>query len=420
MLLLALLVLFIFVLFYFYIQSKYSGVSLVDIAWGGVTSYFLGLILLGLFDNKLEDGIYYLMLMISAITFLLFTFYALILTPINKKSELSTFSLDINNFTLNILIFFIVIFNVAFLILIIKNLLPLVLASFVDGKGTVLLSLRKAIASGEHGYYAPGLVKQIRDILAPAVIGYLITREVVKYRKIKVSLVFFSSLVAMIVGGQRSPVMVLILIILFAYISKHKQLLNKKNFFYLTFLGLLLIQALNMLLGRGESGFSIENLVFTISSILDRIFVTVPKENYHVFSFLLTMKIDAFQLWFSDLQIILPMKTDGSFSNQLHQMLGGSSQGNSVLGLPIDMYINSGLAGIFVFSFIFLVFLTFCELCIKTVNFKPLNQIKIVLMLNLPFIYSPYYFLLNGGLWLAVLIPIAYLFKPNENSKCLR
>lgn len=405
---LSVLILIFLSVLYLKISSIKKAISYIDVAWFGVFGYLFGLIIYGISSNKSQDEYYLFLLTISLLSFLSMTLNSVLMSPLTSRIEIVD-ELDISATLLNIIIIGIVLFNIGFCYIVITSLLPLVLGSFIDGQGTVLLSLRKAIASGEFGYFAPGLVRQIRDILGPALVAYIITKGDIKNRKIKLLLVIATTLIAMLVSGQRSPILVLALVIAFSYIGK-QEVISKKFLISISFIALILIQGLNFMLGRAND-LSFFSLVSPVVGIIERIFVVVPKENYLVMPFVSEIPVESFQLWLDDLKIILPINTGQSFSNILHSKLGGSTQGNSVLGLPLDNYLNAGIAGVLVIPFLYVLFLFSFEYIVKKINVTIINKISLVILVNIPFTYSPYYFLLNGALWIIVCFPFLVLAR---------
>lgn len=263
----------------------------------------------------------------------------------------------------------------------------------------VLLDIRKTISSGDAGYFYPGIIKQIRDIFAPAFMVWLILFYSGGHKKKMVFLTLFITLISMIFGGQRMPILALFLSIFLAHNLKNKFYFRKisrfNKFVYILF-PLLTVFFLSNMLGRGEGeGF---NAIFSfLFDIIYRVFSTVPSENYRLLPYLNGLNIPLFSLWVADLAILLP-GTQVGISSDLHSYLGGSAQGNAVLGGPLDIYMNSGYLGLF-----YMPIITFIVLrSLQTILLHKKNPFAIslffVLFCYMPFNYSLYLLLLNGGL----------------------
>lgn len=318
-----------------------------------------------------------------------------------------------NKFFLVLSVSFVIVINLIFIYFVYERIIK----GHFSG-AFALLDIRKTISSGEAGYFYPGIIKQVRDIFAPALIVWLYLYYYGKYRALTLVLVAGLILIAMIFGGQRMPVLVLFLAVLISIFIKKKAegaYISKVKIFFFSLIPLVLIFCLNVLLGRAGEGEGIfESFFNLVLNLLTRVFATVPQENLHVLPYLSSLDIPAFSLWLSDLSILLP-GTQAAFSNELHSYLGGSKQGNAVLGAPVDVFVNAGYIGLVAVPALVFVVLKYLNdiLLYKSNPFS--IALFIVVFCYLPFCYSLYLFLLNGGLLLC-LYGIYNVLVPRKRS----
>ncbi|TBX25667.1 hypothetical protein TK45_02910 [Bowmanella sp. JS7-9] len=301
---------------------------------------------------------------------------------------------------------FFAIFSAVFLVFVNFVFIYLVYTRIIKGHfagAFVLLDIRKTIASGEAGYFYPGLVKQVRDIYGPAFLVWISLFYTGVYRRQVYWVVLITTLLSMMIGGQRTPILVLLLSVLLVGFIKNK-LQQKKikisKFLFIVPTALLFLLLLNILLGRSDQEQNLFVSIFTlVVSLLGRVFTTVPIENIHALKFIENINIEYFSLWMSDLSILLP-GTQTGFSNELHSFLGGSKQGNAVLGYSLDIVVNSGYPGLVVVPLVTYVALNTIQASIIRNKNAFSISIFLIALLYLPFCYSFYHFLLNGGLLL--------------------
>ena len=90
-----------------------------------------------------------------------------------------------------------------------------------EAGGSWLLDARKAMTSGTAGYFAPGFIKQFRDILMPIFIVALMLMDSNELVKNKHRFIFYSAIsvviVSMLLTGQRSIIVVLFLSLFVAH-----------------------------------------------------------------------------------------------------------------------------------------------------------------------------------------------------------
>jgi hypothetical protein len=316
-----------------------------------------------------------------------------------KKPELLISNRTIKfEFIITSLTLILVLLNFLFIYLVYKRILQ---GHF--GGVFALLDIRKTISSGEAGYFAPGLVKQLRDILAPTLIFYLIVFYQGNFKRFSIIILLASTFGAMLIGGQRMPLLILFLVVFIAYTTRNNIVGKKlplKLKLGLPILGLIAVFALNILLGRSDSDKSVFlSIVLLVLGMVERVVTVVPHENAAAFNFLTDLNFKPFSLWLADLSILLP-GTQKGLSNQIHSMLGGSEAGNSVLGLPLDIYLNSGYLGLILIPFVTVFSLSIMDRIIIRLNSPFLYSSKLVVSIYLPFAYSIYLFLLNGGIFI--------------------
>ena len=303
-----------------------------------------------------------------------------------------------HTYVIGLIACFVVVFNTGFIYLVYTRILQ-------DHLGGIfaLLDIRKTISSGAAGYFAPGLVKQVRDILSPTLISYLILFFNGRTKPLLLLGATLSTTLAMMMGGQRMPILTL-LVTIFAstYLANRAHFRNLPKKYYIVFAtaALALTFGINLALGRSDSSDGVINGISTlIMSMVERVIITVPEENCEALGFLINSSFQPFSLWLADLSILLP-GTQTSLSTKMHSLLGGSDEGNSVLGLPLDIYLNSGYPGLFLVPCITQFFLALIERLLSALRTPILYSSKLVILIYLPFAYSFYLFLLNGGLFL--------------------
>ena len=290
---------------------------------------------------------------------------------------------------------------------------------FFEGEWA-LLDVRKQIAGGERGYMWPGVIKQIRDIITPAVMAYCIL-----FLRGRTRLYFLFPLVtvstlAIFVGGQRFPIVVLMLVVSTSYllVGQNKIL----NIFTITntsiaILVLLVLLALNSALGRGD--FSTGGLLSMVINIIDRVFLTVPWENYKVAEFFENANFEMFSIWKSELLSIIPGNRF-TLSNEMHSYMGGSAQGNSTLGGAMSGYYNAGYAGVAVYVLLMLGLLSLINAFVERTKSRLLYSLRIVLFFLIPMWYSFFQMFLNGMLVFIFFSLMVILYKLSISTTVVR
>lgn len=317
---------------------------------------------------------------------------------------------------------FLVLTNLAFSYLVFRNLLDGSLSGLSTDGG--LLDVRKMIATGGRGYFYPGLVKQVRDVFAPAFVFYLLAFSGPGKNRISLSAVLVTTLIAMFFGGQRSPLLVLAFAAFMgklertrrqgghARIGRHPVRLMVYGLICVASMGLI-----NQLLGRAEVDSSIFQMVLDSGyGIFERIVVVVPISNIEAFDFVVAHDYGPGALWLDSLSGLMP-GTQTGLANEMHQYLGGSFQGNAVLGFPVSAFINFGYAGVVLVPFLAMTFLVFLDRRCARMNSPILASVRAVMLVYLPIAYDPAVFLLSGGLVFLAVLGWVYLFT---NRRSLR
>ena len=204
-------------------------------------------------------------------------------------------------------------------------------------------------------------------------------------------------------------------------------ILYKKNFeiSYIKFIsfsiiGLTVLISLNQFLGRSIDA-EISGSEFISNGIFQlfyRFFVEVPASNIIIYQFVADQNFSLGELWINDLKTLLP-GPGVSFSNELHSQLGGSYEGNAVLGLPISSFMNFGILGVIITPVIFMYLLNYIDKQTFKINSPSLISIRYIMLCFLPLCYDPAIFLLNGGIVL-IGIFIFEMFRNFLNQKKLQ
>ncbi len=281
--------------------------------------------------------------------------------------------------------------------------------SLVTGE-TSLLEVRKAISSGEYGYFAPGYLKQGRDVLFPLAVGAFLMFGIPQRSRLLLGFSVAVVVVAIMVSGQRTP---LILFTAVAALGLYLcQLYSVRQRVVLSalicFAGVSLFLLMTTMLGREAEVISAGGSLAAPLGAIERLFARTPYENM--------LTVDAWwhesptlgRTWLEDLSALLP-GTQPMMSSRLHVELGGSAAGNSVLGLPADLYLSWSWLGALIFPWLYMFgALAIDRYCILSPS--PFSKsLKIYLTFAALQWYSPYLFILNGGLILLAVVSLDYL-----------
>ncbi len=372
--------------------------SLVDSFYLGQIIYFIGAVLASIYISPYLDYRSNL-LWLSSSTLIFSTIFFLI-GEVKSNNVLYDRKKVLSNFKILVITFSVIIFNISFVATVYNSFFSngFNISSIVND-GTLMYA-RKTISSGDSGYYAPGLIKLIRDILAPTLIFYILVfyKEV---KKIPISLLIISTIIAILAGGRRNPLLALFFAI---YVGIKMRRKNKPmNFlelgvYLIIFIGIM--GFMNILLGRGLDSIGLSFLETNLNvlyQIFYRIFIEVPNSNIIAYNFVLNQDFKLGEYWFNGIMTLLP-GTQIAFSNELHSFLGGSYQGNAVLGFPLSSYINFGFLGVSIIPLIILWCFNLIDRMCSKINRPFLWSIRMIMFVYIPLSYDPQIFLISGGL----------------------
>jgi hypothetical protein len=223
--------------------------------------------------------------------------------------------------------------------------LLLALLKFAMGQdpGVSVLDLRLGFAAGDERYFAPGYVKQVRDVLLPLVALFLmfgIPRPRRRFYSV-VALVLPVTSILMVSTGERGPLMLFLVGTVYSALASARRGIHSLRS---------VMVPIGILALLGLSGFTLLSSTFTSRGyedsstgviLLDRIVTRAPEEN------MLAARVWARRApspgggWLSELSTVLP-GTQTTLSNLIHEELGGGERGNSVMGMWVDVYYNFG------------------------------------------------------------------------------
>jgi hypothetical protein len=156
--------------------------------------------------------------------------------------------------------------------------------------------------------------------------------------------------------------------------------------------------AINQLLGRANADSSLfEMIVDSGIGIFERIVVVVPISNIEAFDFVNSRNYGTGALWLDSLAGLMP-GTQTGLANEMHEYLGGSFEGNAVLGFPVSTYVNFGFVGLILVPMCAMSLLTYFDRSCSRINSPLLASVRMVMLVYLPIAYEPATFLLSGGL----------------------
>jgi len=262
-----------------------------------------------------------------------------------------------------------------------------------------LSEFRKQVATGGVGPLGPGIIKQFRDVLLPVGIAAIYLRRPgrVSYWLAIPTVV---GITAMLFSGQRIPILVFLLMGIAVYWksttdSRSRILIAAA----IAAIGVALIIAVTVALGRVAREQSAGRTIMSVlGAIGNRMIVEVPRENMEALPALRFVHTRGGQQLISDLEILLPGHQK-SLASSLHAELFGSAAGNSVLGLPADVYANWGLIGAVVAPCVYALLVALFDRRLASTGNSLIEATKLLVAISLPFMYSPYLFLLYGGLF---------------------
>ena len=300
----------------------------------------------------------------------------------------------------------------AFVVAVVRNqALGPILAGVVTGDQS-FLSYRLIMSTGAAAYFAPGYVKQFRDVL---LLGALLVL-VLKNRRPPWLLITLGSAIgfaAAVLSGERSVLMIFLYTMgLAALLRPGRSIHLRRSAAVVT--GMVALAAFvtaTYLLGRTTVDASPVRVVGeSLWGLVDRVVLTVPRENADGFGVWSTVAPTWGRSWASDLIGILP-GAQASLSNDLHEFLGGGPLGNSVLGLAADVYLAWGVVGVAAVPFAFAVSLASLDR-VLLLSRSALTRTFRLTILPLTFAwYSPFLFVLNGGVVLLGVVAATQIRK---------
>lgn len=276
---------------------------------------------------------------------------------------------------------------------------------------------RNAITSGSAGYMAPGFVKQFRDILLPVALMAMVLLYERPFRMVRFWAVLTVTVAAMLVNGQRSSIVVLVLglsMAIFFASWKRQRERRRPGIVQLGAIAAIVLAAwtlLTLALGRGgDEGSSIVDLPATaVSGLVDRAVITLPSENsrtYDIWSRIGPTDGRSWEVAFGTI-----FKTNNpndaalsTLSNELSAYLGYGGVGDSPLGLPPDVWLAWGWVGLAIVPALYVLFIGILDLVLLSEQSAAFFAMKIYLFFVMPICITPYLFVLNGGLACVFLI----------------
>lgn len=295
---------------------------------------------------------------------------------------------------------------------------------FIGDTGISIIELRLDFATGADGYFAPGYVKQIRDILLPLsalLVLFSIPRS--PRRLILLFLLIVPTVAILIISsGERGPVLVFLLSTIYAaFLSVHLGVASKRTIVVplltVAVVGGLIFSALtSTYTTRQYEDTSAGNI------LLDRLVTTVPAENSASYTVWQSGAPYAGAGWIGELSTILPGKRV-VLSTLLHEELGGGDKGNSLLGMWVDVFFNfNWVLGVVVSLLMGVFFAAYGHWVNRRRARSPAAAICglwiSITMLN---VYSPFGFVLYGPFILsALLIFLSWRRKSKRTDNSLR
>lgn len=320
-------------------------------------------------------------------------------------------------------LFLVIAINAFILYVILSNpgLSKLIFATITSADEGALLRVRKAITASTEGYMSPGLIKLGRDIISPILIGGFIVRFKYAKRSALLWVAVAITLLAMLVGGQRFPVL-LLLITIFACsrarlaIDENVMHLSPRKFVAIGVACLIAFYFLSSSLGRvGNNDGGFNAILWSINSLVDRTLTTVPRESVKTYYFWSEIGPTQGVSWLRDIAVLIPGQ-DLAFSNSLHQLAGGSAQGNAPLFYALDAWLAFGWPGVLIAPIFFVVLLNSIDGSLRRYRSPLTDASHIVMFVNVPLMYSPSLFLLYGGIVIIPLCLWSMTIKKNKSQ----
>lgn len=355
---------------------------------------------------------------VAFLTYLTVIAWSILVLVFARKpsADLSLFFLSRRGYPVSLFLVFLV--NVATISALLLNpgLYDLIMSAFTFGEAS-LLDVRKAIAASTEGYVFPGLIKLSRDIISPIVIvSFILSRPKANW-SIMFWIALFSTMVAMLIGGQRFPFVLILIALYVGFLTRQKiknssAKINLPRLFFLSVVLLIGFYLISNLLGRtNDNGSALVALMWSVASLFSRIFTTVPNEAVKTYAYWSTIGPTWGLSWISDLSILIPGPIGETLSSRLHQLGGGSAQGNAPLFFGLDAWFAFGWFGLPAVTMVFVLMFHFIDETLWKYRSPSNDAARIILYLHVPLIYSPYLFLLNGGIVVLPMVAWAHLMR---------
>lgn len=330
--------------------------------------------------------------------------------------------------TCKLLFIMLVNFSIIFLILYNPGIRNLILSSILFPENIPYIVVRKAIASGSEGYLYPGLIRLLRDTMSPIILISCILSGAQTGNRINYFAALFILIISMMIGGQRFPIVQLIIAVLIATSSYQtingRDIKIKKHILVVYLLIILFFfYLISFLLGRVGSEQNDASAIFwSMQSLFDRIFTTVIYEAAKTYDTWHNMGPTWGESWMSDLLILVPGHSKNSLSSLLHAAGGGSLEGNAPLFFSADSWLAFGWFGVLFSPLLFITVFYILESLFLSRRNTLTDSCRIVFLLNIPLMYSPYLFFFQGGLVVmpvCLFVVISLLLNQQVKIKCL-
>jgi hypothetical protein len=288
---------------------------------------------------------------------------------------------------------------VTFITVVLRNeQLSLLLADILTGDGR-FHDFRIALYSGDAVYVAPGYVRQFRDVLLPAALIALAAFGPRRAQWFALPLLLVGAFAA-VLGGERIAWMLYAYAIGAAFVLRPGRKAASRTML-IAVIALAVFGAfttITLLLGRIETDGAKTGslLATTLAELVDRVMLTLPRENLHSFQVWGELAPSWGQSWVNDFRGVLP-GVQVNFANQLADVMGMSIESGSPLGLAADTYLAWGLLGVVALPFIYVVALAFGEEVLIRRQSAFNHALRVVLFPWTFTWYSPFLFVLNGG-----------------------
>lgn len=281
-----------------------------------------------------------------------------------------------------------------------------------------LLRARVLISSGSEVWLAPGYFKQFRDILLPVLLAAMVIHDRRCLSRAWFWVAAIAGLGAVLISGQRLVVVVFLATLAMAahYATasgRRAPTPRQRSRAPWIAAGAVALGygALTFLLGRVRDVAEGGGLTSAIlRNLLDRVFLAAPRENALTYPVWSETGPSLGLSWLRDLAGMLP-GADQALSNVLHMASGGSALGNSPLGLAPDVWLAWGWPGLLIVPGLIAILAGLLDFACRMRRSPVLIGLQLYLFLVLPVCYSPFMFLLYGGVVAALLLVLIFAVR---------